>query len=226
AVPPSTRVRLLVGVSAACRARSRGMALARSVQGRGLANELPERVLVDVVVLPDVDSTPDLPFEAGVEQARRIVQRSAFEERELDHVLVCLARADDAGAGPDRRSGVRGPHPLPLLDDVGLGLPDDRPHPRERRPAPVAELPNALVDQPGSTPLALCHADSPSCREATKHGGEYRRRGRGSPRLSRPGPPCAAARRWRAPSSAGFPAPLPAPPGRRRGSARPSRSAG
>ena len=110
------------------------------IESHCFPDEFLQRGVVDLVLFPDVDGAPDLPLEAGVEQARRIPQRSALEERQLDDGLVGLAGADAPVAGPDRRSGTRGFRPLPLLDDLGIGLPDDPADVAERLAAPVAEL--------------------------------------------------------------------------------------
>src|SRR5436190_12547251 len=66
----------------------------RSVQIHGFADQRPEGVLVDLLALADVDCAPDLALEARVEQPRRVLQRSAFEERELHDAPVRLAGAD------------------------------------------------------------------------------------------------------------------------------------
>src|SRR5262249_25678034 len=58
-------------------------------------------------------------------------------------LLVGLAGADDAVARPDR--GL----PLPLFDDLGVGLLDQRPDPAERLAPPVVELGDPLADQLG-----------------------------------------------------------------------------
>src|SRR5437899_2233289 len=49
--------------------------------------------------------------------------------------------------GPDRCSGIRGLHPLPLLDDLRIGLVYDSAHPREHLPAPVPKFFDLLIDQ-------------------------------------------------------------------------------
>ncbi len=64
-----------------------------------------------------VDRAPDVAFEAGVEQVRRVVERGALGEGQLHDGLVGLAGADDAVVGPDRDAA-----PLPLLDHLGIGL--------------------------------------------------------------------------------------------------------
>src|SRR5437660_757000 len=52
------------------------------------------------------------------------------------------AGADDPAVRPHR-----GPHPLPLLEDVGVCLLDQSADPAERLATPVAELGDSLADQ-------------------------------------------------------------------------------
>src|SRR5580704_13264605 len=90
----------------------------------------------------EVDRAADVSVEARVEEAGRILQRRALGEGELHHPLVRFARADHAVVRPHRRA-----HPLPLLDDVRVGLLDEVAHPAERLPAPVPELGDSLRDE-------------------------------------------------------------------------------
>src|SRR5256885_2051772 len=50
----------------------------------------------------NVDGAPGVPAEAGVEDARRILQGRSLRERHLHDVLVGLARADDSVVQPAR----------------------------------------------------------------------------------------------------------------------------
>jgi hypothetical protein len=93
----------------------------------------------------DVDRAPDFPLEAGVEQARRVVQRGSLRERQLDRGLVGLARTDVATVGPHGR-----PHPLPLLDYIRIGFLDEAAHLGESLAPPIPELPDLSIDQCGS----------------------------------------------------------------------------
>jgi hypothetical protein len=119
--------------------------LAEPIQRDGRLHQVLERVRVDFLAFVDVDRAPGVAFQAGVEQARRVGEARALGEGELDRLLVRFPGADDAEAGPDR-----GAHPLPFLDDFGIGFQDQRAHPGQRVAAPVAELADPLVDQPGS----------------------------------------------------------------------------
>src|SRR5215813_6006110 len=112
------------------------------VQRHGGANESLQRLLVDLLALVEVDGTPCVPFEAGVEEARRILQSRPFGEGHLHDVLVSLARADQSVVRPHRNAS-----PLPLLDDFGIGLLDQGTQPAERLAPPVAELLDSRVDQ-------------------------------------------------------------------------------
>ena len=101
---------VLVGVQDA----SFGLGL---VQGHGGANESLQRLLVDLVAFVEVDGAPGVAFEAGVEEARRILQRGALGEGHLHDVLVGLAGADHPVVLPHRNAS-----PLPLLDHLGVGF--------------------------------------------------------------------------------------------------------
>jgi hypothetical protein len=114
------------------------------VECRRGAYERLEGFLVDLVALVQIDGAPGVAFEAGIEQPRRVLERSALGESQLHDALVCLAGADDAVVRPDRNAP-----PLPLLDHRRVGLSDEGAHPRERLAAPVAQLPDPRVDQPG-----------------------------------------------------------------------------
>src|SRR5581483_1174418 len=56
-------------------------------------------------------------------------------------------RADDAVVREDGDAGVRRLYPLPLFDDVGVGLPDQVAHASERGAAPVAVVRDAFGDE-------------------------------------------------------------------------------
>src|SRR5262245_1166011 len=119
------------------------LALAREIERSCSADELLQGLLIDLLVFADVDRAPDIPLEAGVEEARRVLQRSSPGERQLHDTLVGLPRTHDAAVRPD------GDPPLPLLDDLRIGLVDELAHFREHHPAPVPELQDPLVDQCG-----------------------------------------------------------------------------
>src|SRR5262249_36536180 len=82
------------------------------------ANQRLEGPFVELAALVEVDRSPRVPAEAGVEQARRVRKRCALREGHLDDGLVDLARADQPVVRPHRNA------PLPLLDDLGIGLLD------------------------------------------------------------------------------------------------------
>jgi hypothetical protein len=56
---------------------------ARRVQCHGGANERLQRLFIDLVALMQTDGTPDVAFEAGVEEAGRVRQRGALGEGQL-----------------------------------------------------------------------------------------------------------------------------------------------
>src|SRR5437773_5330304 len=92
----------------------------RRVQCHGGANERLQRLCINLVALMEIDGTPGVAFEAGVEEARRVLQRGALGEGQLHGALVRLTGADDSGVLPHRD-----PSPLPLLDHLGVGLLDE-----------------------------------------------------------------------------------------------------
>src|SRR6185503_4259280 len=85
---------------------------------------------------------PGIALQAGIEEARRILQRSALGEGHLHDTLVGLAGADDAAVRPHRNAA-----PLPLLDHIGHSLLDERPNLREHLAAPITQLLDARIDQ-------------------------------------------------------------------------------
>src|SRR2546426_6703394 len=62
----------------------------RRVQCHGGANERLERLFIDLVALMEIDGTPGVAFEAGVEEAGRVRKRSALGEGHFDDILVRL----------------------------------------------------------------------------------------------------------------------------------------
>src|SRR6266496_2134637 len=69
-------------------------ALALQVERHGSANEVFQCRLIDLLAFVNVHGAPDISLEAGVEQTRRVFQRSSLGKRQLDNVLVRLSRAD------------------------------------------------------------------------------------------------------------------------------------
>src|SRR3979411_832838 len=90
----------------------------------------------------EIDGTPGVAFEAGVEEARGVLQRGALGEGHLHDILVRLTGADDSGVRP-----YRNPSPLPLLDHFGGGLLDEPSDPSRRLPPPITQLLDSRIDQ-------------------------------------------------------------------------------
>src|ERR1700716_363074 len=107
----------------------------RNVQCHGGANERLQRLFINLVALMEIDGTPGVAFEAGVEEARRVLQRGALGEGHLHDILVRLTGADYSGVRPHRN-----PSPLPLLDHFGVGLLDENSYPSERLAPPITQL--------------------------------------------------------------------------------------
>src|SRR5882672_11271360 len=114
----------------------------RRVQCHGGANERLQRPFIDLVALMEIDGTPGVAFEAGVEEACRVLQRGALGEGHLHDILVRLTGADYSGVRPHRN-----PSPLPLLDHVGVGLLDENSDPSERFATPITQLLDSRIYQ-------------------------------------------------------------------------------
>src|SRR3954471_16534239 len=153
AASSSCRFSVFAGVPQALRLRFlRTLRLARPVEGDGMANERLESGLVDLLSFANVDRAANVSVETRVEETGRILQRRALRERQLHDGLVGFAGADDALVRPDRRA-----HPLPLFDDVRVGILDQRAHSTESFAAPVAEILDPFRDQLRCRPF-LAHA--------------------------------------------------------------------
>src|SRR3546814_4655643 len=112
----------------------RSSAFGRGVEGDGGADEGFQGLLVDGFAFVEVDGAAGVSFEAGVEEAGGVGQGGALGEGGLDGGLVGLAGADDPGVGPHRNAA-----PLPLLDDLRIGLADEAANPGEGLAAPVVQ---------------------------------------------------------------------------------------
>src|SRR5580704_18139606 len=60
-----------------------GAATLRLVQGHGGPNESLQSRLVQLVAFVEVDGAPDLAFETGIEEARRVLHRGSLGEGHL-----------------------------------------------------------------------------------------------------------------------------------------------
>src|SRR3712207_8529912 len=60
------------------------------IQRHGGTNEHLQRLFIDLVALVEIDGTSGVAFEAGVEEAGRVLQRGAPGEGHLHDVLVRL----------------------------------------------------------------------------------------------------------------------------------------
>src|SRR5713101_8957364 len=121
----------------------------RNVQCHGGANERLQRLFINLVALMEIDGTPGVAFEAGVEEAGRVLQRGALGERHLHDMLVRLTGADHSGVRPHRnpRHRVRRLSPFQLLDHLGVGLLDENSDPRERLALPITQLLDSRIYQ-------------------------------------------------------------------------------
>src|SRR5262249_21375427 len=124
----------------------------RHVQAHGRADERLECALIDLLSFAEVDGTTRSALETGVEEPRRIPHRRPVSEGQLHGALIALAGAENAVVGPHRHV------PLPLLDDIRIGFLDQRAKPAQCLAAPIVQLCDPCVDQPGRRLTALPRA--------------------------------------------------------------------
>src|SRR6266404_5800121 len=96
----------------------------------------------------EIDGTPGVAFEAGVEEAGRVRERGALGEGHLHDILVRLTGADHSGVRPHRNPchRVRRLSPFHLLDHFGVGLLDEKSDPSERLAPPITQLLDSRID--------------------------------------------------------------------------------
>src|SRR5688572_27129147 len=94
------------------------------------------------MTLTEIDSAPGVAGKAGVEQPRRVLERSALGESQLHDALVRLAGAHQAIVRPHWNA------PLPLLDHLRVSLFDESADMGERLAPPVVQFLDPRVDQP------------------------------------------------------------------------------
>ena len=113
------------------------------------ADELLKGSFVDLLPFVDVDRTPRVAFQAGIEELLRVLEGGSTEEGELHHLLVQFLRADAAVMGPDGGAGGFWLLPFPLLLDVGVGIVDELTDMSEDLSSPIPlllQLLNQLAD--------------------------------------------------------------------------------
>ena len=104
------------------------------------ADELLEGGFVDRLPFAEVDRTPRVPFQAGIEELLRILDGGSAKEGELHDLLVRFPCADAAVMGPDGGSGRFWLLPFPLLLDLGVGIVDELSNMSEGLPSPIPQL--------------------------------------------------------------------------------------
>ena len=105
------------------------------------ADELFESSFVDLLPFTEVDRTPRVPFQAGIEELLRVADGGSASEGELHDLLVQFPCADDAVMGPDG-----GSPPFPLLLYVGVGIADELTDMSEGLSSPIPQLLNPPGD--------------------------------------------------------------------------------
>src|SRR5581483_7062478 len=95
------------------------------IKRHGVADEVLQSRCINLVVFVEIDGAADISFEAGVEEAGMVRKRSPFGEGQLDGVFVRLSRAEDAAVRPDGDSRRCRLGPLPLFDNLRVGLMDE-----------------------------------------------------------------------------------------------------
>ena len=108
------------------------------IERSGGADEVFQGGFIDGLAFADVDGTPDIAFEAGVEETGWVGQCGPLRKGQFDGVFVGLPGADNTGVGEDGRSRAGGLDPLPLFDDLGVCFVDKFADFCEGMAAPVA----------------------------------------------------------------------------------------
>ena len=127
----------------------------RGVVGHRFAQQRLHRALVHLVSLANVDGPPLVPGQARVEELPGVAEPGSVEERDLHLVLV--------GVGEDVHPLVRpdgGPHPLPVLDHLGVDLVDEPAELGQPLAPPVVQDRDLLFDPLGCARLAG-HSSTP-----------------------------------------------------------------
>src|SRR5271165_687985 len=122
------------------------LGLAFEIKRHGGADELLEGSFVDLLPFAEVDRTPHIPFQAGIEELLRVFDGGSASKGELHDLLVRFPCAADAVMGPDGDSGGFWLLPFPLLLDVGVGIVDQLTDMSEGPSSPIPQLFNPLGD--------------------------------------------------------------------------------
>src|SRR5262245_59466233 len=100
----------------------------------------------------EIDGTPGVAFEAGVEEARGVLQPGPLREGHLHDRLLRLAVENQSSWTPTCNSPQ-----LPLLDHFGVGLHDESSDPGQRLAPPISQLPDSRIDEArGRLPSFSC----------------------------------------------------------------------
>jgi hypothetical protein len=107
----------------------------------GGTDHILQSALIDSVALVKINSSPSIPFKAGVEELARIWKACALSKGHFYLILVSVGHADESTVRPTRRA-----HPFPFLDDLGVGIMHDFAKIGKHLAAPVCEFCDQLVD--------------------------------------------------------------------------------
>jgi hypothetical protein len=105
-------------------------------------DEHRQRDSIHRLAVMDIDGSPRVAVQAGVESLRWVRQGGTFGKGQLDHGFVGFTCADDARVRPDRDAA-----PLPLFDNPGVRGADNGTYLGQHGPPPISEFANSLVDQ-------------------------------------------------------------------------------
>src|SRR6202043_3217348 len=175
------------------------LSVSRGVSRHRGADELLEGDFVDLLSFAEVDRTPRIPFQAGIEELLRVFDGGSASEGELYDLLVRFPCADDAVMGPDGGSGGFWLLPFQLLLDVGVGIVDELTDMSEGLSSPIPQLFNPLGDVRGSG-LAI----RTTCRLHANHLIRFHREFAASIRINLLGSVMNGGLRGKFPSRAGF----------------------
>jgi hypothetical protein len=107
----------------------------------GITDHVFQSALIDSVALVEINRSPSIPCQAGVEQLVRVWKACTLRKSHFYLVLVGVGQADESIVGPTGRAP-----PFPLLDDLGVGSMNDFAKIGKHLAAPVRKVCDQLVN--------------------------------------------------------------------------------
>jgi len=110
----------------------------------GRTNQIFQGALIDFVPLFQIDRSPFIASEAGVEELVRIWKACALRKGHFYFIFVGVGHTDESVVRPTRRA-----HPFPFLNDLGISIKNDFAKIGKHFAAPVRKACEQLVDKLG-----------------------------------------------------------------------------